>query len=300
MRDIPEHSSPILKYIHSRIWKENLNFSAIISGPSGSGKSYVALRIAEIFDKEFDVKENVVYTTEDYLKRVAYYGKQHAEGKKDEVRGRVLIVDEAGLVGDSTSWYNKTVKSMKYTLQTYRYLGLITLWCIPNPNQFLKAGHELMNAHFRVKGKSLHKRVMINGIKRRGVNFVVPYLYEPSPFMTNAYRKFKRRHQGVTVKCDMWYVTKPARKLWQPYERLSQKTKSLILAKLNAEEMDGQTGDIMGRIIFKLHSEGKTKIDIEEITGQKRLYINEKIRKMKKAVLSEQQVKKVMKKDDIY
>ncbi|MHB1470090.1 MAG: hypothetical protein ACYCSA_00950 [Thermoplasmataceae archaeon] len=42
----------ILQYIHKRI-EENRNFIAIFTGDTGSGKSYSAIRLAEMVDTTF-------------------------------------------------------------------------------------------------------------------------------------------------------------------------------------------------------------------------------------------------------
>ena len=52
-------------YIKQRI-KRNKNFLACITGPTGSGKTYSALRLAERLDSEFDASR-IVFTPQEFI-----------------------------------------------------------------------------------------------------------------------------------------------------------------------------------------------------------------------------------------
>jgi type II secretory ATPase GspE/PulE/Tfp pilus assembly ATPase PilB-like protein len=63
--DIPHGSIFLLPWIKRRI-AENRNVIAIFSGDTGSGKSYGAIRLAEVIDPTFNL-DRVVFTVEDFV-----------------------------------------------------------------------------------------------------------------------------------------------------------------------------------------------------------------------------------------
>ena len=62
-----EKKEPVLiQYIRDRVEKRNKNFVMLFVGATGSGKSYSALRLAEMLDKTFDI-ERVKFKAKDFM-----------------------------------------------------------------------------------------------------------------------------------------------------------------------------------------------------------------------------------------
>jgi len=74
-------------FIHARIAK-NKNFLAVFLGPTGSGKTYSALRFAETLDPEFGI-DRVAFSTIEFMKILLY-----DESIKS---GSVIVWDETGV-----------------------------------------------------------------------------------------------------------------------------------------------------------------------------------------------------------
>ena len=55
-----------MSWIHDRIYVRNQSCNILICGAVGTGKSFTALRIAELLQPDFDVKKQVVYTKEEF------------------------------------------------------------------------------------------------------------------------------------------------------------------------------------------------------------------------------------------
>ncbi len=121
----------VYKKIHQDVYRHNKNCTIIIVGQTGSGKSYVAQRIAYDLDPTFNIEERVVYTAEQFLNLLAS-GKLH--------RGNVVIFDEIVHEegGDSRSSLSKSNKILSYVASTYRTLGLIVIFVLPSLTQLDK------------------------------------------------------------------------------------------------------------------------------------------------------------------
>ena len=136
------NSSFIVEYIKNRIFKKNKNFLCAFVGPTGSGKSYSALRLAEVLDPNFDVIHNVVFTASGFLSFI---------NRGNFKKGEIVIFDEAG--GNegisSRNWqqfYNKAFNSIA---QTFRKYQLIVLFTTPNITYIDKGTRMLLHGYFK-------------------------------------------------------------------------------------------------------------------------------------------------------
>lgn len=183
---------------------QNKNWLALICGETGSGKSYSALRIAELCDRSFSINR-VVFTAEQFMNVLSSRPKLK--------RGNIIIWDEAGVGLPAREWYSISNKAINYVLQTFRHENLGVIFTTPSFNfidiQARKLFHTYIETQFinykdeyvRVKWLNLQENprldkiyfhyptVSYNGkrITVKGMN-----LHKPSQMLINAYEKRKR------------------------------------------------------------------------------------------------------------
>jgi len=126
MPKIPDRirSMPLLVKIWDRIYRKDQNFTCIVSGATGSGKSTCALRIAELLDPDFSL-DRVVFSVQEFFDLIT-------QGKLK--RGSVIIFDEAagseeGM--DSRNALSDVNKKMSYFITIGRQLGLVVFYISP-------------------------------------------------------------------------------------------------------------------------------------------------------------------------
>jgi hypothetical protein len=90
---------------------------------SGTGKSYTALRLGELVDKEFNI-DKVVYYPSEFL---TVMDKIEEDGKP----GQVVVVDEGEVTAPASLWYSFTNKAIAYNLATFRYLRCMAIFVSP-------------------------------------------------------------------------------------------------------------------------------------------------------------------------
>jgi len=242
---IKEPNSPVTKYIYNQVFNQNRDFRILCTGQVGTGKSFSSLRIAEIFDPTFDVKKQVIFTKGEFNDALEHFKGIRKEilesdltkAQKDKaliekIRGKVLIIDEGGVVADNTKWNDKDVKDIKYNLQSIRYLGLILIFNLPVSSHFLKAGRELMDMYIETaRPPSVHERL----------SYMKVYLHKKNLF-TKTGRELKkfafRNEYGFHEEISIWKLKKPSRKYWQPYERYSHMRKDQIAVENNTKELE--------------------------------------------------------------
>jgi|Deesub1362A_J573_1020465.scaffolds.fasta_scaffold00023_155 hypothetical protein len=110
--------SILIDHIRERL-RHNKNFMMNISGETGSGKSYSALRIAELIDPGFNA-ERIVFTPEDYINAIEAARKREC-----------IIFDEAGVGIPNREWYSITNRLVNYTSQIFRFKNLVVIYTSP-------------------------------------------------------------------------------------------------------------------------------------------------------------------------
>jgi len=197
----------LVAQIKKRIQRKK-NFVACIVGETGSGKSYYALRLAELIKPNFDVNLNVVFTAKDFLKRI-----NDRDPETMLKKGDVLIFDEAG-TGEGISsreWWNLTNRLINYMLQTFRYRQIICFFTVPLQHFIDKQARELVHCVITMQ-KILHnKKIARARIKCIQPNYMTGKIYAKRPIVYVA--GFPPR------KIDMLGLRIPSKNLRREYER---------------------------------------------------------------------------------
>lgn len=108
--------SYFLQYITGRI-KHNRNFIFGITGSVGSGKSYSAVRLGEVIDPNFDIR-NVCFTDLEFMDLV--------DGVTKKLRkGSAIIFDEIQVTMGHLDYQSMRSKCLNYVLQTFRHRNFI-------------------------------------------------------------------------------------------------------------------------------------------------------------------------------
>lgn len=208
MEEEKEKQYSLVRYIHRRI-SNNKNFLATITGPTGSGKSWSALSMAELIDPEFNASR-VIFKARDLMKLI------NSGSLKP---GSVILWDEAGIDLSNRNWQSVTNKMLNALLQTFRHKNFILLFTVPFHDFIDSASRKLFHADFETQ--------RIN--KNEGAVIIKPKLLQYNSNLAKWYRKYlKVQINGHIVKIKRWAVPKPSDKLIKEYEEAKNKfTKDL-------------------------------------------------------------------------
>src|SRR6056297_115416 len=131
MTDLPDRldsdkvEAQVLKTeIWNRINVGNQHYMAAIVGPEGSGKSWTSLKIAELIDPSFDA-DRVMFDPHSFMEQLTAWKDQ------GETRGKMIVVDEAGVGIGSRSWYDKDQIQLNKVLQVIRSENMGMIFTLP-------------------------------------------------------------------------------------------------------------------------------------------------------------------------
>lgn len=279
------------RIIKDRLLKRNKNWLSIISGETGSGKSYTALKIGELVDPEFGI-DRVVFTREEFMK-LLNSGRLH--------KGNMVVWDEAGVGIPAREWQSISNKMINYLLQTFRHENLGVIFTTPSIDfidiQLRKLFHNYIETqHINFSKKCVRTKFM---------------LLEHNPRYGKIYFKYPRiRNDGWGIrKIKRMDFGKPSNKLIRAYERKKKRfTKELKreiedTLKNEKERKDERkvkdireiVHEIMENIDYyeKEYNKGNKTIDVHLIMAKFNVGVNT-AKKIKSYVLAE--IKRVKKK----
>ena len=237
-------------YILQRI-EQNKNFMAVITGPTGSGKSFSAMHFGEKLDPDFNI-DKVVFSPKELMVLV---------NSNKLKRGDVIVYDEAGVTLGHRDWYSVTNKMINYFVQTSRHKGFIMFFTAPSFSFVDISTRKLFHCLMETRG--------INFAKKK-VN-LKPLLLQENQRTGQIYLKYLRvvTSEGV-LPLKMYKSPMPSKQLVRDYE----KKKLVFTSNLNRDiEIEINVfGSQYGRElttyqddVLSLLKEGKTVKDIATI-----------------------------------
>lgn len=188
-------------YILQRI-EHNKNFLGAITGQTGSGKSYSALRLGEMLDPDFSVL-NICFSPKEFMDLV--------NGKTKQLkRGSVIVFDEIQVSMSHLEYQSIQAKVLNYVFQTFRHRNFILFMTSPH--------FSFINASLR---KLFHARMETVSIDpNQKVCTIKPMLIQVNQKTGDVYEKYLRVHtpeQGI-VPLKHMKIALPSGALLKAYE----------------------------------------------------------------------------------
>jgi hypothetical protein len=118
--------------------KNNQNWLCTITGATGTGKSYIAMRMGEILADQLGVDfgiSNIALDINEVLEMI--------ESLKP---GGIIIMDEAGVQYDARSFMTKRNKQLSKIFQMFRFKNLVLIWTLPDARMVDINARRLMHA----------------------------------------------------------------------------------------------------------------------------------------------------------
>jgi len=187
-------------FIDRRI-RQNTHFNVMIDGAPGTGKSWIALRLAEVLDETFH-QDRIAFSVGDFISKLK---------KEDLQPGQVMIFEEAGVGADSRSALSTANKTFGAMMQIIRSKRLIFILTAPDQSYVDKRIVGLMQARWTTSGINRKK-----GLSRINVKLIKKSLYAKGN--DSSYVFLRRKKEATKVPIKYLTFTRPALKLRRFYE----------------------------------------------------------------------------------
>jgi len=114
----------IKKKIWDRMWLNNEHFMGVVVGREGSGKSWTGIKLAEVCDPTFEAWR-VMFDPSEFLKQLQEWK------KNNNTKGKMVVIDEAGVGVGVRSWYEKDQILLNQVLQLIRSENMGVIFTLP-------------------------------------------------------------------------------------------------------------------------------------------------------------------------
>jgi hypothetical protein len=198
-----------------------------------SGKSYAALRLAELLDPTFDINR-CCFKAIDFMNVVNDLVKRSEKG--EVIKGKVLIWDEFGVEHNAREFMTISNRVINYFFQTSRHLNLIVIMTVPLLSFIDSATRKLCHGIAEMQGINSHDRTSTVKLKMLQTNVMTGKEYPK-------YLRYRKEHK--TFKSKLLCFELPTKKLRDQYEL----NKKAFTTNLNIE--------IMNKLITKRDKENK-------------------------------------------
>jgi hypothetical protein len=244
-KDVLEIGGFLNKWFERRLAR-NQNVILVLTGPTGSSKTYNALSTGECwydyrFKRDFP-KENICFGVGILAKRIK-------ELEIEGLKGQILILEEAGANFGNLDFQNKLSKMFSYILQSFRSLNLILIMTLPVLTMLNKTARQLVHAHFITAGIDYDNEIAK----------VKPLFHQLNQLSGKSYWKYPRvRIDGRIITLQKLKFNKPSDRLIQEYEEL----KYNFVSKLTSDFIE-ETAKFDRETIMKFNRKGLTSSEIE-------------------------------------
>lgn len=136
--------------IHNRIHNRNLNIMIGIYGPAGSGKTYTALRIAELVDPKFSAG-NIEFQVAPFIHLI----------NSGFPRGAAFVGDDFGVAANARKWQSDPNIALSYVAQSFRFMGYLTIVTLPDIDSLDSQVRRLFHLTLQTKRKDYGRKVVI-------------------------------------------------------------------------------------------------------------------------------------------
>jgi len=277
-----EGEDPIITWIKKRV-VFNLNFLSITTGPTGNGKSWLDLSIAEAIDPEFNTEKQVAFTFTEFMKALNGFNGDDEELAKKKYK--VIIFDEIQVSISKREWQSKINKLFNYITSTFRHQNIIVFLNSPFSDFVDSNTMKLLHSRIETKGWNKKDGKSAARFKLLDYNERIPKMYEGSVYMI--------RGKEVIKLDGMWTMNKPSDKVIEVYERRKKEFTQRLNRQITEEiaKMEGNLNETEPKIFMKdlhqdiyvlYHTYSKKHKDIAEKLGKARATITSDMQTMSK------------------
>lgn len=203
----------LFKPMFRKVKYENQHLPMVIVGRPGSGKSYLSMYLALMFDANFSPKQSVVFNAGDFANIVQ---------RRDLPKGFVIIIDDSGLTAGSTDAMTKEVKAISKIMQSIRSRNLIIILNLPNFFLLAKNVRTLLEYYLEPVKINREQKICHAKIRLLKINPLTGEVYRYSPIQVKKEKHWTGYNQIKKYKITTLAFPKIPDHIAKEYEALKE------------------------------------------------------------------------------
>lgn len=251
----------IKQKVWDRLWLNNEHFMGVLVGREGSGKSWTGIKIAEVCDPTFE-GWRVMFDPASFLEQLQEWK------ENNETKGKMIVIDEAGVGVGVRSWYEKDQILLNQVLQLIRSENMGVIFTLPR----------LEELDSQTEGR-LHSFMRMRDIDRGEWAKFSYFNWSPTRDGRNDnYKKYPRlKVNGRLQKIKRLKVAPPSMDVIEPYEERKNEFQNEQYEKaLDEMEDDAEDEKTVKEIAMEI-ANGNVEQYVSEHSQNGTPYINDNL-----------------------
>lgn len=208
-----------IRYMATRVMRQNLNFLCAVNGSPGAGKTYSALSIAEQLSRVTGIEFTIHHVPFSFLEMMKLINSGELG------RGSIIVFDEPQVAIGAKDHQSQVNKMFHNLASTFRHKNYILFFCNPFLEDLDKSVRKLFHAQFQVIGKDeINKETIIKPLYLQWNSKQDDFYHH---FLKVVYKP-KGKTKYVTHKLKRWRVSLPSKELIDQYEIKKKEFTSML------------------------------------------------------------------------
>jgi len=244
--------------IWDRMWLSDEHFMGVLVGREGSGKSWTGIKMAEVCDPTFE-GWRVMFDPADFLEQLQEWKEEN------NTKGKMVVIDEAGVGVGVRSWYEKDQILLNQVLQLIRSENMGVIFTLPR----------LEELDSQTEGR-LHAFMEMTDIDRGEWAKLKWFNWDPTrDGRGETYREYpKLRVNGHPRQIKRLKLSPPSMDVVEPYEERKDAFQSEQYQRALEEMEDDVDDELSVKEVAMEIADGELGAYVSEHSQNKKPYIN--------------------------
>jgi len=247
--------------IWDRMWLNDEHFMGVLVGREGSGKSWTGIKMAEVCDPTFE-GWRVMFDPADFLEQLQEWKEEN------KTKGKMVVIDEAGVGVGVRSWYEKDQILLNQVLQLIRSENMGVIFTLPR----------LEELDSQTEGR-LHAFMQMTDIDRGSWAKLKWFNWDPTrDGRGEMYREYPElRVNGHPRKIERLKLSPPSSEIIEPYEERKDAFQAEQYQRALDEMEDDVDDEMTVKEVAMEIADGKPEQFVSRHGQTKEPYINKQL-----------------------
>jgi len=202
----------LLSYIRNQLVNNDQNYLIIVAGKVGSGKSTWGASFCKEFDKQFKVKNRVVFFPKKFIELT----------DKGFKKGSAIMYDDAGVTINARTWWTAVNQAVANVAMTFRTDNLLVVITVPDFSYIDPQIRKLFDLYIEMVGVKRKRKQVVGRIRYIQINRRKGEMYV---------KRLRVQHKGKQIIVGKFKLPFLSNSEWKIYQLMRRNFSDIVKQK---------------------------------------------------------------------